>query len=180
MKQLNVHAYDMCHDTSVIFGVGKLFIIRLWQFSDGQRGNNDNFVCANSFYLFEKIYTRRNMVDVKVLGERLRILRNHEGLTQKELANRVGVTQTAISRLENGEEVYASALLSVLNYFQNLIIFDDLFEPETHFHILPFRQNRAEKQELLLHQLEMLEKALSTYPENWIKQIRQLKQEIDD
>ena len=156
MKQLNVYAYDMCHDTSVIFGVGKLFIIRLWQFSDGQRGNNDNFVCANSFYLFEKIYTRRNMVDVKVLGERLRILRNHEGLTQKELANRVGVTQTAISRLENGEEVYASALLSVLNYFQNLIIFDDLFEPETHFHILPFRQNRAEKQELLLHQDEYL------------------------
>lgn len=120
------------------------------------------------------------MVDVKVLGERLRILRNHEGLTQKELANRVGVTQTAISRLENGEEVYASALLSVLKYFQNFIIFDDLFEPETHFRILPSRQNRAEKQELLLHQLEMLEKALSSYSENWIKQIRQLKQEIED
>lgn len=120
------------------------------------------------------------MVDVKVLGERLRVLRNHVGLTQKELANRVGITQTAISRLENGEEVYASALLSVLTYFQDVIVFDDLFASKTDFQESPICQNRAEKQEQLIHRLELLEEALNIYQENSLKQIRLLIQELED
>lgn len=172
----------MSNGTSVIFGVGKLFIIRLWQFSDGQRGNNDNFVLRQILSICSIEISNKEicMVDVKVLGERLRVLRNHVGLTQKELANRVGITQTAISRLENGEEVYASALLSVLTYFQDVIVFDDLFASKTDFQESPICQNRAEKQEQLIHRLELLEEALNIYQENSLKQIRLLIQELED
>ena len=53
-------------------------------------------------------------MDSIILGERLRQIRLMLGLTQKELAEATHLTQPVMSRLENGEEVYASVLLSVL------------------------------------------------------------------
>ena len=66
------------------------------------------------------------MIDLKILGERLRILRKRMKLTQSELADALNVSQTAISRLENGDEVYASVLLGVLVYFQDTYSLDYL------------------------------------------------------
>lgn len=45
------------------------------------------------------------MIDLPELGKRLRQIRKREGLTQKRLAQVTHTTQTAISRLENGDEV---------------------------------------------------------------------------
>lgn len=58
------------------------------------------------------------MIDQKTLGDRLRELRKLQGVSQKQLADELKITQSAISRLENGEEVYASVLLAVLRYHQ--------------------------------------------------------------
>lgn len=66
------------------------------------------------------------MIDLKILGGRLRLLRKRMGLTQSELAGTLNVSQTAISRLENGDEVYASVLLAVLVYFQEVYSIDYL------------------------------------------------------
>ena len=66
------------------------------------------------------------MIDLKILGRRLRLLRKRMGLTQSELAGTLNVSQTAISRLENGDEVYASVLLAVLGYFQDTYSLDYL------------------------------------------------------
>ena len=61
-------------------------------------------------------------MDLKVLGERLRMIRKHLGINQQELADATNLTQPAISRLEKGEEVYASTLLAVLSFYQDKII----------------------------------------------------------
>ena len=69
-------------------------------------------------------------MDSKILGKRLRQIRLMMGLTQKELATATYLAQPVISRLENGEEVYASVLLSVLYYYQGKVSLDRLFAPD--------------------------------------------------
>ena len=67
-------------------------------------------------------------MDTKTLGERLRLIRKHLGISQQQLARVTNLTQPAISRLENGEEVYASALLAVLGFYWGKVSFDRLFD----------------------------------------------------
>ena len=58
------------------------------------------------------------IMDAKRLGERLRKIRKQLGITQLQLAEATKLTQPAISRLENGEEIYASGLLAVLEFYR--------------------------------------------------------------
>lgn len=67
------------------------------------------------------------MIDSRILGERLRQIRMLLGMTQKQFAAAIGQTQTAISRLENGEEVYASVLIGALHFYQSKISLENLF-----------------------------------------------------
>lgn len=57
------------------------------------------------------------------------MIRRHLGISQQQLAKATNLTQPAISRLENGEEVYASALLAVLKFYQDKVSLDSLFDP---------------------------------------------------
>lgn len=66
-------------------------------------------------------------MDSKKLGERLRMIRKHLGINQQELAKATNLTQPTISRLENGEEVYASAILALLSFYHDKISLDQLF-----------------------------------------------------
>ena len=65
-------------------------------------------------------------MELKVLGKRLRMIRKHLGINQQELADATNLTQPAISRLEKGDEVYASTLLAVLSFYQDKICLDRL------------------------------------------------------
>ena len=65
-------------------------------------------------------------MELKVLGERLRMIRKHLGINQQELADATNLTQPAISQLEKGDEVYASTLLAVLSFYQDKICLDRL------------------------------------------------------
>lgn len=69
-------------------------------------------------------------MDAKILGDRLRQIRKRLGITQKQLAEATNLTQSVMSRLENGEEIYASALLTILYYYQDKISLDYLFAPD--------------------------------------------------
>lgn len=69
------------------------------------------------------------MIDAKRLGERLRMIRKHLGIKQQQLAKATYLTQPTISRLENGEEVYASVLLAVLAFYRDKVSLDHLFDP---------------------------------------------------
>jgi transcriptional regulator with XRE-family HTH domain len=65
------------------------------------------------------------MMDLKELGRRLRMITKHLGIKQQQLATNTNLTQSAISRLENGEEVYASTLLAVLCFYQDKVCLDN-------------------------------------------------------
>lgn len=69
-------------------------------------------------------------MDLKELGERLQMIRKHLGINQKQLAKATKLSQPAISRLENGEQVYASALLAVFDFYRDKISLDHLLDPD--------------------------------------------------
>lgn len=54
------------------------------------------------------------MEDLKTVGNRLRQIRHFLKLTQNEVAQSTKTSQAAISRLEHGEEVYASVFISII------------------------------------------------------------------
>ena len=58
------------------------------------------------------------------------MIRKHFGITQLQLAEAANMTQPAISRLENGEEVYASGILAVLDFFRDKVCLDNLLDPD--------------------------------------------------
>lgn len=57
----------------------------------------------------------RNMNGLSELGERLKNYRIDYPMTQKELADRSGISVRSISRFENGEDISLSAFLRILN-----------------------------------------------------------------
>ena len=69
-------------------------------------------------------------MDTKRLGERLRLIRKDLGISQQQLAKATNLTQPAVSRLENGEQVYASALLSVFDFYRDKVSLDHLLDPD--------------------------------------------------
>lgn len=82
------------------------------------------------FYLFGRFSLLTNrMMELKVLGERFRMIRKHLGINQQQLADATRLTQPAISRLEKGEEVYASTLLAVLSFYHDKVCLDNLLSP---------------------------------------------------
>jgi HTH-type transcriptional regulator/antitoxin HipB len=50
------------------------------------------------------------------LGKMLRQMREHEGITQEELARRTGMTQPAISRIEQGFSTHAPTIETLARY----------------------------------------------------------------
>ena len=118
-------------------------------------------------------------MDSMILGERLRQIRLILGMTQKELAWATHLSQPVLSRLENGEEVYASVLLSVLYYYQGKISLDRLFSPDF---VASKEQlvysSREEMLQKLVRQLDLIADTISEANETSLAQISRLKKEI--
>lgn len=118
-------------------------------------------------------------MDSIILGERLRQIRLMLGLTQKELAEATHLTQPVMSRLENGEEVYASVLLSVLYYYQGKINLDRLFAPD--FIVTKEKLVYANREEMLhkvVRQLNLIADTIDEAKETSLAQINRLKKEV--
>ena len=119
-------------------------------------------------------------MDSKILGERLRQIRLMLGMTQKELAWATHLSQPVLSRLENGEEVYASVLLSVLYYYQGKISLDRLlFSPD----FVASKEkllytNREDILQKLVRQLDLIADTISEANETSLAQIGRLKKEL--
>ena len=69
------------------------------------------------------------MEDLKTVGNRLRQIRHFLKLTQNEVAQSTKISQAAISRLEHGEEVYASVFISIIKYYSTHIDIGCIFNP---------------------------------------------------
>lgn len=132
------------------------------------------------FYLFDGCFLiNEQTMDSMILGERLRQIRLMLGMTQKELAWATHLSQPVLSRLENGEEVYASVLLSVLYYYQGKISLDRLFSPDF---VASKEQlvysSREEMLQKLVRQLDLIADTISETNETSLAQISRLKKEI--
>ncbi len=71
------------------------------------------------------------MEELIVIGDRLKRIRKFLGLTQDEVARSANVSQAAVSRIEHGEEVYASVLLALVIFYQSQHISTEvIFNPQ--------------------------------------------------
>ena len=134
---------------------------------------------AFPFYLLVGRKSFKQMVDSRILGERLRLIRTRLGLSQKQLAAAIRQTQPAISRLENGEEVYASVLLAALHFYQSKVSLDNLFAQDfnTEDERLLF-YSPEEKRQSLNQQLDLMADILNEANEACLAQLTRLKKNI--
>lgn len=115
-------------------------------------------------------------MDAKILGERLRLVRKRFGITQKQLAEATRLTQSVMSRMENGEEVYASALLTILTFYQGKINLNYLFSPDFNEKSKRLLNPNSEDQLLSFRrQLDIIADVISSANETCLSQIVNLK-----
>ena len=60
------------------------------------------------------------MFDIKIFGQRLRAAREQKGISQKSVAELLGVTRTQISDIENGKTGTSMARLVTLAEFYHV------------------------------------------------------------
>lgn len=67
-------------------------------------------------------------MSLEVLGARLRGLRNRTGLSQKEMASRIGISKIAYLRMESGRQISADVLFRCLLYHSRTVNLDVFFD----------------------------------------------------
>ena len=77
-----------------------------------------------------------------IIGERLKAMRKHLGLGQKDIAKNIGVNQNVISRLESGKGGNIENLFLLTNFFSGFFYLDRLFSE--HFAVMEL-SNMSEK-----------------------------------
>ena len=119
------------------------------------------------------------MIDSQILGDRLKQIRSLMGITQKQLAVFTGMTQSAISRLEKGEEVYASVLMSVLHYYHGKVSLDNLFASEFSAEEERMRcRSHEEDRKSILRQLDIIADILNEANDTCLAHIAKMKQKV--
>ena len=84
-------------------------------------------------------------MEQKEFGRRLQAVRHKLGLTQSEVAEKLGVGFLTISRMERGDSVSSSTLMKVLNLYSPAVSLNALFAdnfPENVEDV--FKENRIE------------------------------------
>jgi len=161
-------------------GRERLFIIR-----QGPPKNREVIMAISTrlylFYLFDKNYSqnRKQEMESKILGERLKQTRRRLGLTQKDLSTATQLSQTSISRLENGDEVYASVLLSVLCYYQEKVSLDYILSQDfdaTSNRL--FQRSTEEARHILSNQVQRIINSLKLSSQAYIQQLEFLKDSL--
>lgn len=71
---------------------------------------------------------RDNALTLPVLGARFRNLRGVAGLTQKQFADKLGISKSACLRLEAGGQISVDVLFRCLLYYSRIINLDVLFD----------------------------------------------------
>lgn len=135
---------------------------------------------AFPFYLLiGREIIRDQMIDSRIIGERLRLIRTRLGMSQKQLAAAIEQTQPAVSRLENGEEVYASVLMAALHFYQSKISLDNLFAQDfnTEDEYLLYISHEKQQQSFL-QQLDLIADIISEANEACLTQLTRLKKNI--
>ena len=118
-------------------------------------------------------------MESKILGERLKQTRRRLGLTQKDLSMATQLSQASISRLENGDEVYASVLLSVLCYYQKRVSLDYMLSQDfdaTSNRL--FQRSTEEARQKLADQIQRITDSLKLSTQAYTQQLEFLKDSL--
>ena len=102
------------------------------------------------------------------------MIRKRLGIRQQQLAEATNLTQPTVSRLENGEEVFSSALLAVLGFYQDKISLDCLFDPDSETDDEMLCCSRHEIRQKLDHQLAVIANGI----DDSLKKIAALRNKI--
>lgn len=79
-------------------------------------------------FAYKLIVMEKENKDLKILGARFKEIRLMFGLTQAELAAKMGVTQLTVTRMENGTSISAGALLQFLHFYRQHVSIDVLLD----------------------------------------------------
>lgn len=60
-------------------------------------------------------------------GRRIKEVRTYMKLTQKDVAEKLGITQITVSRMEQGKDVSGRKLMQFLDFYSHYISIDNLF-----------------------------------------------------
>lgn len=94
-------------------------------------GLNAEEIVKRTRYNVSLVVTRQQPdggLELKILGERFAALRNLMGYSQKQLAEKLGMTPVMCNRMESGGPVSAPVLLTFLNFYANYFNLDILFD----------------------------------------------------
>jgi transcriptional regulator with XRE-family HTH domain len=69
----------------------------------------------------------QEVIDMKELGRRFKLIRQRLGMTQTEVGKQLNTTQLMICRVEKGENVLSPLLLSLLAFYSQSVSMDYLF-----------------------------------------------------
>ena len=64
---------------------------------------------------------------MKELGRRFKLIRQHLGLTQTEVANQLETSQLMVYRIEKGESILSPLLLSTILFYSQSVSLEALF-----------------------------------------------------
>ena len=121
------------------------------------------------------------MEDLKTVGNRLRQIRHFLKLTQNEVAQSTKTSQAAISRLEHGEEVYASVFISIIKYYSTHIDIGCIFNPnfEISSDLLLSSQDKSFKK-ILFRKIDAIKEELDEAHTTGISHLEFIKKLIMD
>lgn len=69
----------------------------------------------------------QNIIDMRELGLRFKLIRQRLGMTQTEVGNQLNTSQLMVYRIEKGENVLSPLLLSMLCFYSKSVSMDYLF-----------------------------------------------------
>ena len=95
----------------------------------------------------------------KELGERLKQFRNKLGLRQGDVADKLGVNQNMISRIEKGIGGTIETLLSLINYYSQFFVVDHIFS--NNFTVIEIGLTPSHLDSVAIERLKLLQEDLN-------------------
>lgn len=105
-------------------------------------------------------------------GRRIKEVRNYMKLTQKEVAEKVGLQQMSVSRMEQGKELSGRKLMKFLDFYSQYISIDCLFADK--FDLIG-QENIAN-----LFEKGSVDKIMESKLKNSIKKLDEAKKQVQD
>lgn len=108
------------------------------------------------------------------MKNRIKEIREYKGITQKELAQKIGVTRQAISSMENSDSLTQATLIKISNALDTplyYLIFEDFELPQNVENETKSNQQHKMLQDRLYEQIDRYYKDLETADTAYIKKL---------